>query len=116
MNAALTVLGNRSGRRVAVLGEMLELGVCTPAEHYKVGRIAAEKADLLFAYGPHGQVVVDGAITGGMPDSRVSAYEDRERLISALKQMANPGDVLLFKASHGMHLELVLDAFLQKEK
>lgn len=116
MAAALEVLSKKKGRRVAVLGEMLELGVCTAAEHYKVGRTAADKADVILAYGPSSDRVLKGAITGGMPANRVSAYEDREKLISALKQMANPGDVLLFKGSHGMHMELILEAFLQKEK
>ena len=54
MAAALAVLGNKPGRRIAVLGDMLELGDCAPAEHYRIGRIAAEKADLVFAYGPNG--------------------------------------------------------------
>lgn len=116
MAAALAVLGNRQGRRVAVLGEMLELGVCTQAEHYKVGRLAAEKADVLFAYGPNSSRVVSGAITGGMPDTRVSAFEDRQKLVSALKQLAKPGDVLLFKGSRGMHMETVLEAFLHEDK
>ena len=116
MAAALEVLCKRSGRRVAVLGEMLELGVCTAAEHYKVGRLAAERADVVLAFGPSSDRVLKGAITGGMPDTRVSAYEDREKLIAALKQKARPGDVLLFKGSHGMHMELILEAFLREEK
>ena len=116
MAAALNVLGNRTGRRVAVLGEMLELGDCTPAEHYKIGRIAAEKADVVFAYGPNSERVLKGAITGGMSDTKVGAYEDRERLIAALKQQARPGDVMLFKGSRGMRMELILEAFLGAEK
>ena len=116
MAAALGVLGNRPGRHIAVLGDMLELGDCAQAEHYKVGRIAAEKADLVFAYGPNSKRVVDGTITGGMPMSRGRAYTDREELIRALKQSARPGDVILFKGSHGMHLELILEAFLKKEE
>ena len=116
MAAALGVLGNRPGRRIAVLGDMLELGDCAQAEHYKVGRIAAEKADLVFAYGPHASRVIDGTLTGGMPETMGRAFDDREEMAKALKRAAKPGDVLLFKASHGMHLELVLDAFLKKEK
>ncbi len=116
MAAALGVLGNRPGRHIAVLGDMLELGDCAQAEHYKVGRIAAEKADLVFAYGPNGKRVVDGTITGGMPVSRGRAYMDREELIQALKRAAKPGDVILFKGSHGMHLEQILEAFLKEEK
>ena len=116
MAAALAVLGSKPGRKVAVLGEMLELGDCTPAEHYKVGRMAAEKADVVLAYGPNSERVLKGAITGGMSDTRVSAFEDRERLVSALKQQARPGDVLLFKGSRGMRMELILEAFLREEK
>jgi len=113
MAAALGVLGNRPGRRIAVLGDMLELGDCAQAEHYKVGRIAAEKADMVFAYGPHAGRVIDGTLTGGMPETMGRAFEDREEMAKALKRAAKPGDVLLFKASRGMHLELVLDAFLK---
>ena len=116
MAAALGVLGNRPGRRIAVLGDMLELGDCAPAEHYKVGRIAAEKADMVFAYGPHAGRVMDGTITGGMQENMAWAFDDRGEMARTLKRHAKPGDVLLFKASHGMHLELVLEAFLKEEK
>ena len=116
MAAALSVLGNRSGRRIAVLGDMLELGDAAWAEHYKIGRIAAEKADLVFAYGPHAKRVISGTMTGGMPETMGRAFEDREELIQALKFAAKPGDVMLFKASHGMHLDTILDDFLKEEK
>ena len=116
MAAALAVLGNRPGRRVAVLGDMLELGVCTPAEHYKVGRIAAEHADVILAYGPNSARVLNGALTGGMSTNRARAFTDKERLAQVLKQLAKPGDVILFKGSRGMRMEQVLEAFLQEEK
>ncbi len=113
MKAALTVLGNREGNRVAVLGDMLELGVCTQAEHYRIGRIAAEKADILLAYGPNGGRVITGALTGGMRDTRAMAFEDGDKLVATLKHMAKPGAVILFKGSRGMHLEKLLEQFLQ---
>ena len=113
MAAALAVLGKKPGRRIAVLGDMLELGTRAPAEHYRVGRIAAETANVVLAYGPNGSRVVSGAITGGMDPMHARAYEDRGALIAALKSIAKPGDVLLFKGSHGMHMELALEGFLQ---
>ena len=113
MAAALTVLGNRPGRHVAVLGDMLELGVCSDAEHYKVGRIAAEKADILLAYGPGSKRMLHGAITGGMTQARARAFTDKEKLVQVLKQLAKPGDVLLFKGSRGMRMEQVLEKFLE---
>ena len=116
MDAALQVLGNQKGRKIAVLGEMLELGVNAQAEHYRVGRIAAERADYLLAYGPNGSKMVEGAITGGLLGGRSQAFDDRQNLIRTLKRVAKPGDVLLFKGSRGMHMERVLDEFLEEEK
>ena len=116
MEAALNVLGNRPGRHIAVLGDMLELGDCAHAEHYKVGRIAAEKADFVFAYGPHADRVMDGTTTGGMNETNAKAFHSHEEMAWALKRTAREGDVILFKASHGMHLEKVLEAFLREEK
>ena len=116
MKAALEVLGDKPGRKIAVLGDMLELGVCAPAEHYKIGRIAAEKTDMVFAYGPNGVRVLDGCITGGMSETCARAFTDRDRLAAVLKQVVKPGDVLLFKGSRGMRMELILAKFLEEEK
>ncbi len=113
MAAALNVLGARQGRKIAVLGDMLELGDCAHAEHFKLGRIAAQKSDLVFAYGPHGGRVVDGAITGGMAAANVQAFTSHDELAAVLKKAAKPGDVLLFKGSHGMHMEISLEKFLK---
>ncbi len=114
MAAALRVLGQRPGRHIAVLGDMLELGVRTQAEHYRVGRIAAENAQIVLAYGPNANRVVSGAITGGMPDNRAMAFTDRDQLTATLQRMAKPGDVMLFKGSHGMHMELILEKFTKE--
>ena len=116
MEASLKVLGNKPGRRVAVLGDMLELGGASSAEHFKIGRIAAQKSDLLLVIGPHAGRVRDGALTGGMEPERVYTFEDRQELTGMLKSKAKAGDTILFKASHGIHLELVLAEFLKKEK
>ena len=116
MAAALAVLGSRQGRRIAVLGDMLELGPRASAEHYKVGRLAAENADMVFAYGPNSVKIQKGAITGGLQENKVKAFEDRDRLVSSLKQLAKHGDVLLFKGSRGMRMELALEQFLKEEK
>ena len=116
MAAALAVLGNRPGRKIAVLGDMLELGVTTAAEHYKVGRMAAEQADILLSYGPNSHKMRSGAVTGGMNGNFAKAFTDREKLANILCQMAKPGDTILFKGSHGMHMELVLDIFLKTQE
>ena len=107
MAAALSVLGKRTGRRIAVLGDMLELGECAPAEHRKVGAIAAQNADYVLAYGPNSVFVAEG-VKGDCP-----VFDDHGAMARALKQLARPGDTLLFKGSHGMHMELVLEAFMK---
>ena len=118
MEAALRVLSDHKteNRRIAVLGDMLELGSRAMAEHYRVGRLAACAADLVLTYGEHSERIVTGAITGGMDAAKIQTFDDRAALTKALKAAARPGDTLLFKASHSMHLELVLAAFLEKEK
>ena len=112
MAASLAVLGKRAGRRIAVLGDMLELGVCTQAEHYRVGRIAAGKCELLLALGKNAGRVVNGAITGGMRPLDAMAFDNAQDLIDALRARAKPGDILLFKGSRGMKMEQVLNLFL----
>ena len=116
MAAALAVLGKKSGRRIAVLGDMLELGDCAWAEHYRIGRIARENADLVLAYGPHGPRVVSGAVTGGINPANTCSFETHADMADYLRRTARPGDVLLFKGSRGMHMEKVLEAFLKEEK
>lgn len=113
MEAALNVLGKKAGRRIAVLGDMLELGTCTQAEHYRVGRIAASKADLVFAYGRSAVRVVGGCLTGGMDERTAIAFTEADKITNVLKNTLRPGDYVLVKGSHGMHMEKILDAFLE---
>ena len=115
MAASLTVLGKKNGRRIAVLGDMLELGVCTQAEHYRVGRIAVGKCDLLLALGKNAGRVVNGAITGGMRPVDAMAFDSAPELVRVLRAKARPGDIILFKGSRGMKMEQVLDQFLEKK-
>ena len=116
MTAALKVLGKRKGRRIAVLGDMLELGDVTWAEHFRVGRIAAENADVVYAYGPNSSRVTGGAVTGGMNPAFAQHFDTHEDTAAALKRLAKPGDIYLFKGSRGMHMERILEMFLKDEK
>ena len=88
---------------------MLELGDCAPAEHAKVGAVAAKNADIILAYGPNARYVAEGA------SGECRVFDDRANMANILKAITCAGDVLLFKGSHGMHMELVLEAFLKEE-
>ena len=121
MEAALRVLGDTKGtgdkpRRIAVLGDMLELGNHSSGEHHRIGRVAAYKADMLFAYGPQCVHMLPGALTGGMSQRNAIHFLEKDELVNALRNRVRPGDVLLFKGSHGMHVEEILKAFMAEDE
>ena len=114
MEAALNVLENlkTEGRKIAVLGDMLELGNRSSAEHYRIGRLVARKTDMLLAYGDNSVRTVTGAITGGMSGKNAEHFETHEALSHVLKMRAQEGDVILFKGSRAMKMDKVLELFL----
>lgn len=112
MAAALNVLGNRPGRRIAVLADMLELGSHSREAHEKVGKIAAEKADILMCYGEQSAAMRAGALWAGMENA--GHYMDQAQMASDLAKIVKPGDVLLFKGSRGMKMENVLERFMKE--
>lgn len=106
MRASLKVLARAKGRKIAVLGGMLELGSYAPQAHYLVGREVAETADLLFAYGENSEEYVCGALEAGLENAR--RFDTHEELAAALQAELMPGDTLLVKGSRGMKMERVL--------
>jgi len=97
-----------SGRRVAVLGEMAELGAHAEAAHAEVGRRAAELGvEQLFAVGPWAAVMGAAARAAGL--MRVLELTHPESVAGALRQFLRAGDVVLIKASRRMRLEQVVD-------
>lgn len=105
MRAALTVLDQypSEGRKIAVLGDMLELGAQSASLHAMVGRMVAEvKPAQLFCYGPESAAIAVEAANAGVPAQQ---YTDKAALTEALRTALRPGDTVLFKASRGMRLE-----------
>jgi UDP-N-acetylmuramoyl-tripeptide--D-alanyl-D-alanine ligase len=105
MAAALDLLATLPGRRVAVLGEMLELGPEAPALHRAVGVRAAGCADVLLAVGEGGAPIAHGARSAGMPAAEVLRAPDLEAALETLLARLEPGDVVLFKASRGLGMD-----------
>ncbi len=99
------------GRRIVVLGDMLELGAHAEALHREVGRCVAEVSpDNLMAVGQDTErYVVDEAVRAGYAASRVSCFKEVAAASAALKNFLKPGDCVLLKASRGMRLERILD-------
>jgi UDP-N-acetylmuramoyl-tripeptide--D-alanyl-D-alanine ligase len=110
VTAALELLSGLPGRRVAVLGTMLELGDGHEAGHRQVGDTAARVADLLVVVGADAGGIVDGARAAGLDADRVLAAPDREGALDLLRPRLREGDVVLVKASRGIALDLLVDA------
>jgi UDP-N-acetylmuramoyl-tripeptide--D-alanyl-D-alanine ligase len=107
MAAALADLAGRPGRRVAVLGDMLELGPEEERYHREVGEEAARLGvEVLVAVGPRAAWCADAA-DGGAETLR---YAGVEEAAEALPALLRPGDVVLLKGSRGMALERLIPA------
>ncbi len=103
-------------RRIAVLGEMLELGGRTEPLHRNVGRHAAESGmNVLLTVRGAARFMADEAMRAGMSGDAAYFFEDPEMAGLALKEIAQPGDAVLFKGSRGVHMERALAAFTAKE-
>ncbi|MEW6771375.1 MAG: UDP-N-acetylmuramoyl-tripeptide--D-alanyl-D-alanine ligase [Bacillota bacterium] len=112
MRAALSVLRDLAGerRRVAVLGDMLELGARAAEAHREVGEAAADCADYIVAVGPLAAGIAAGATGAGFAADRVMACPDTAAAVAVLRKLLRGDEVVLVKASRGMHLEAVVDA------
>ncbi len=110
--AALGLLAELPGRHIAVLGEMLELGGDSDAEHRRVGEGAATLADRLVVVGDGAGGIADGAIAGGMDAGRVDRAADRDEALHLLLAELRDGDTVLVKASRGAALELLVEQLL----
>ncbi len=110
VRAALDLLAGLPGRRVAVLGEMLELGDAHDAAHLEVGAAAAAVLDLLVVVGVGAAGIAEGASRAGMPSSRIASVPDAATAADLLLGRLGDGDVVLVKASRGAALETVVDA------
>jgi UDP-N-acetylmuramoyl-tripeptide--D-alanyl-D-alanine ligase len=109
VRAALELLSGLPGRRIAVLGTMLELGDAHDAGHREVGEAAAAVADLLVVVGPEADGIARGAVDAGLPAERLVVTADRDSALDALRPRVRAGDVVLVKASRGMELERIVE-------
>ena len=93
----------RNGRRVAVLGDMYELGDKAKNAHFKIGEYARDKVDLLIVIGEQINNFKDG-----FKNDNIIMYNTKEECIKELKSIVKKNDVILIKASRGMKLEYVV--------
>ncbi len=113
MKAALETLEaiEARGKKIAVLGDMMELGSVADAAHFQVGEMVAKMGlDLLVAVGAKSAKIADGAMVGGMAGDRVKRCANGEEAARLVRKMVSRDDVLLVKASRAMRLETVVES------
>jgi len=109
MQVALRMLGQWTGRKVAVLGEMRELGAQSAALHYRLGQEAAECGlSLLVAMGTNAARTEAGAREAGMEPGAVQAVRDPAGAAAAVVSAWRSGDAVLLKGSRGPDTEEVV--------
>jgi UDP-N-acetylmuramoyl-tripeptide--D-alanyl-D-alanine ligase len=111
LEAAVVTLALLPGqRRVAVLGDMLELGLTGPALHRERGRALGGRVDVVVGVGPLATEIVEGARDAGIPAGSLHHFATVAEAALALARLVRPGDAVLVKASRGIRLEAVVDA------
>lgn len=113
VSAALGVLAEigSNRRKWAVLGDMLELGDWTESAHREIGRQVSELGiDFLVAVGDYSHWYAEGARDHGMPFDRIRLFEQSAQVEEYLAEWMNSGDVMLFKGSRKMKLDVLIDS------
>ena len=113
--AALNLLAEMSGRKIAVLGDMLELGQYERVGHEMVGARAAEVADYLLAVGDLSKITQNAARKAGLPLAKTAWTADVLQAIEILKPLLKEGDVVLIKGSHGLRMDRIVSALEASE-
>ena len=115
--AALNLLADlepqRQGRRVAVLGDMLELGPYTDEGHKLVGRRAADVVDLLITVGELGREIGEEAINAGLPTAQVNLLPDHEAAVALIKVRVGRDDLVLVKGSRAVGMDTIVAEVIQ---
>ncbi|MFM7174664.1 MAG: glutamate ligase domain-containing protein, partial [Caldilinea sp.] len=112
MIAALNLLADTpptaGGRRIAVLGDMLELGSYEHEGHQRVGWRASEVVDLLLTVGQLGRVLGEAALAAGFPAEKLSMLPEHSSAIDRLRQLLRAGDLVLVKGSRAAGMDMIV--------
>jgi len=111
MELALQTLAEIRGakRKIAVLGDMMELGQYSSSEHERIGALVPKCADMLLTLGVRSRKIAEGALEHGMSEKVIWQYDDVTRAGRELQNLLQPGDVVLVKASQSVRAERVVE-------
>jgi UDP-N-acetylmuramoyl-tripeptide--D-alanyl-D-alanine ligase len=108
--AALNLLSEMEGRKIAVLGDMLELGPYEKQGHELVGLRAAVVADILITLGTRAHMIAEAARKSGMKKTSIYEYEEIGPIVDWLKSNLSSSDAILLKGSHGLRMDRITAA------
>lgn len=100
-------------RRIAALGDMLELGRYSREEHERIGTDAAKKTDVLVAVGTRSREMAEAAKKAGMSEESVHTFDTAQEAASFLRDFIQPNDIVLIKGSQSMRMERIGESILQ---
>ncbi len=111
-----TLVATQGKRKIAILGAILELGAENDKVHYQVGKYAGEKnLDLVIAIGDKARPIAEGALEH-LKDNQVRYYDTKADFIKELWDVIAPEDVVLVKASHGIHMEEIVNKIFEDKE
>ena len=112
MKAAIEYLGKiNAGKKIAVLGDMLELGEFSDELHEKVGEeVAKNKINVLITVGDLAKNIAKKAKIEGMDDCQILECKQNNEAVENIKKIAKKGDAVLLKASNAMNFQEIFDA------
>ena len=118
MKASLNYLSSfKNNRKIAVLGDMFELGKYSEKLHKLVGEYVCENnIDILVCAGENAKLIADEALKKGMKKEKVFYLKEKDKALELLRKITKTGDVVLFKASNGMKFYELADNFLEMIK
>ena len=108
--AALELLRGLPGRRVAILGDMLELGQYELSGHQSVGKVAATAADQLILVGERSKAAAQAALDNGFDEANLEWYPDSQAACQPATRLVQSGDTVLIKGSNSMRMNKILAA------
>ncbi|MFA5099072.1 MAG: UDP-N-acetylmuramoyl-tripeptide--D-alanyl-D-alanine ligase [Candidatus Paceibacterota bacterium] len=110
MQEALETLSSlEAKRKVAVLGDMLELGKYSIEAHESLGRLAAKMTDILVAVGPRAKFVAEAARSEGFPENKIMVFDSASEACEPVQNLIKSGDLVLIKASRAMGLDRIVE-------
>lgn len=112
VNAALKVLATQNTRKVAVLGDILEMGEFAKDAHYKIGEeVAKNNIDVLLTAGKNARFIAEGAKI-----EEVYSFDTTDELVLNISKFTRENDTVLVKASRGMHFEKIVEKITEENK